>query len=301
MALPELVTILDVVRYTITQMARAEVFLGHGTDNYWDEALQLVLGALEIPPQSEAKILDARLTAAEKTHLAALIERRVVGRVPTPYLIKKAYFAGLCFYIDERALIPRSPIAELIEEGFSPWVEVPQVLRILDMCTGSGCLAITLSEVFPEALVHAVDLSADALAVAAINVDRFGLQDKVQCIQSDLFAALPSEPYDIIVSNPPYLSGEIYQGLPEEYGHEPKQALWAAEQGLALVVRLLREAANYLNPKGILVVEVGEAQPALEARFPRVPFTWLQFERGGEGVFLLTAEELRESASDFAE
>jgi len=208
--------------------------------------------------------------------------------------VNEAWFAGLNFYVDQRVIIPRSPIGELIDAGFSPWVEETKVKRILDLGTGSGCIAITAALAFPNAQVDAIDIKAEALAVAKINIERYEAQSQVHLIQSDVFEQLAPQQYDIIISNPPYVATEEYASLPTEYQHEPKSALEAGIDGLAIVERILIDASNYLAPKGILVIEVGPIQELLEAKYPNVPFTWLQFEKGGEGVFLLTADELQE-------
>jgi ribosomal protein L3 glutamine methyltransferase len=208
--------------------------------------------------------------------------------------VNEAWFAGLNFFVDERVLIPRSPIAELLEDEFRPWVEESNVNSVLDLCTGSGCIAISAAFAFPQAQVDAVDINKDALEVAKINVKRFGLEENVHLIQSDLFKALSGKRYDIIISNPPYVSKTEYDALPAEYNHEPKQALLCGDDGLGVIRTILSQSENLLTSNGILVVEAGFSQDKLETEFPGIPFTWLQFERGGEGVFLLTAEELRE-------
>ena len=287
-------TLRDMVRWAVTQFNQANLIYGHGTDNAWDEAINLVLSGLHLPPDIDINVLDGRITPTENEQLAQFIKRRVEERVPVPYLVKEAWFVGLNFYVDERVLIPRSPIAELLEDEFSPWVEEQNVSNILDMCTGSACIAIGAAITFPEAKVDAVDYDSGALEVAKMNVERFGLEDCVECIQSDLFNNLQGRQYDIIIANPPYVSQEEYDTLPPEYMHEPQKALLTGEDGLELVNRILRDAENHLTPNGILVVEVGFTQSVLEERFPGLPFTWLQFERGGEGVFLLTFDELRE-------
>lgn len=293
-ALEEMGTVRDFIRWAVTQFNQEELVYGHGTDNAWDEAVNLVLTSLQLPPDIDTNVLDAKLTLSEKRVLAERIKRRVEERIPVPYLVNEAWFAGLNFYVDQRVLIPRSPIAELVEDEFSPWVEEANVHHILDLCTGSGCIAIASAMAFPNAMVDAVDIDENALCVANINIERFGLEENVKAIRSDLFAALAGKQYDIIVSNPPYVGHLEYSALPAEYAHEPEGALLCRQDGLEIVRRILANAANYLTPTGILVVEVGFGQELLEAQYPNVPFTWLQFERGGEGVFLLTAEELRE-------
>jgi len=290
----EMVTVRDFIRYAVTHFNQANLVYGHGTDNGWDEAVNLVLSALHLPPDIDNNVLDARLAASEKKVLAEKIKRRVEERVPVPYLVNESWFAGLNFYVDERVIIPRSPIAELLEDELSPWVEIENVQNILDMCTGSACIAVSAALTFSEALVDAVDLSEDALEVAKINVKRFGLEENINLIHSDVFDGLAGKRYDIIISNPPYVGRVEYDALPAEYTHEPQQSLLCGDDGLAVVRKILAQAENHLTPTGILIVEVGYSQELLEVEYEGVPFTWLQFERGGEGVFLLTAEELRE-------
>lgn len=293
-AIAEMVTLRDFIRWAVTQFNSAELVYGHGSDNAWDEAVNLVLTTLHLPPDIDTNVLDAKLVDSEKKLIAERVKKRVEKRIPVPYLVNEAWFAGLNFYVDERVLIPRSPIAEILEDEFSPWVEEQNVQRILDLCTGSGCIAISASLAFPNAIVDAVDISQQALEVANINVERFGVEENVNVIESDLFNALGDNKYDIIVSNPPYVGKAEYNALPQEYSHEPQEALLCDEDGLAIVKRILTQAPDFLTPNGILIVEVGFSQELLEAEFPEVPFTWLQFENGGEGVFLLTAQELRE-------
>lgn len=291
---PELVTIRDFIRWGVTHFNQADLYYGHGTDNSWDEAVHLVLGALHLSPDSDANVLDARLVESERKQIFAFLERRIKERIPVSYLLKEAWFAGVPFYVDERVLIPRSPLAELIDEGFRPWVEANEVKHILDLCTGSGCIAIACALTFLEATVDAIDLSQEALEVAAQNVKRHHVGDRVNLIRSDLFERLEGRQYDIIISNPPYVGEMDYNKLPKEYNHEPKLALEAGVDGLSIVRRILQQAVSHLTPKGILIVEVGLTQEAVEAAFPHIPFTWLQFEQGGEGVFLLTFDELIE-------
>lgn len=293
-AIKEMITVRDFIRWGVTQFNQAELVYGHGTENAWDESVNLVLSSLALPPDVDTNVLDARLLVAEKKLIVDRIKRRIDERLPVPYLLNEAWFAGLNFYVDQRAVIPRSPIAELLEDELSPWVEEGNIDSILDLCTGSGCIAITAAITFPQSKVDAVDVSPDALAVAKINVERFGVEENVQLIHSNLFEKLENKRYDVIISNPPYVSRPEYNALPTEYMHEPKISLEAGEDGLDIVRQILAHAEEHLTPTGILIVEVGAAQDLLEAYYPGVPFTWLQFERGGEGVFLLTAEELRE-------
>lgn len=289
----ELVTILDFIRYGVTQANANDLFYGHGTDNAWDEMIALMLGSLFLPPDYEAPFWQAKLTQSEKAMLVSQLRRRIIDRVPVPYLIQQTTFCDLFFYVDERVLIPRSPIAELINHQFSPWIDSTRVHRILDLCTGSGCIAIACCYAFPEAFVDAVDLSEDALDVAAINQDNHGLYGQLNLIHSDCWDNVPSVQYDIIVSNPPYVGDVEMQTLPPEYRHEPAMALQAGNQGLAIVETILANAHHYLTDHGILVVEVGNSEEALCQAFPDLEFTWLEFENGGQGVFLLTKTQLQ--------
>lgn len=286
-------TIIDFLRFGFSCANKAELYYGHGADNAWDDILALVLGSLSLPHDLNPALLHARLTTDEKIHLAQQLDKRINQRIPVPYLTKEANFCGLPFYIDERALIPRSPFAELIEAEFSPWVDADNVTRVLDLCTGSACIAIACCYAFPEAMVDAVDISKDALAVAAINCQKHQVSDQLTLIESDCFDAIPKHKYDIIVSNPPYVGQDEMQTLPKEYQHEPVLALAAENNGLAIVEKILSCAHDYLNEKGVIIVEVGNSQDELVAKYPDIPFTWLEFEHGGEGVFLLTREDLK--------
>jgi ribosomal protein L3 glutamine methyltransferase len=295
-----LTTIRDYIRWGASRFSEQGVFLGHGTTTALDEAAAIVLHSLHQPYDLSDHYWGARLTLSERETVLQLIERRIVERKPSAYLTHEALFAGLPFYVDERVLVPRSPIAELIAERFAPWVDEEQVLSIIDLCTGSGCIAIACAYAFPEATVDAVDLSAEALAVAAINVDKHDLNEQVQLIASDLFAAVPKKPYDIIVSNPPYVSLAEWQALPPEFHAEPAMGFKGGDNGLDLVIKILVQSQDYLADNGILVVEVGSSAETLQTLFADVPFHWLEFERGGDGVFLLTAEQVRTYHSLFA-
>lgn len=287
-------TIIDFLRFGLSHSNAANLFYGHGTDNAWDDMLALILGSLSLPFDVDPALLHARLTQDEKALLSQQLEKRIKKRIPVPYLTHEAFFCDLSFYVDERVLIPRSPIAELIRQQFSPWVSPERVERVLDLCTGSGCIAIACCYAFPDAIVDAVDISPDALTVAEINRERHAVGDVLNLIKSDCFDNVPQTPYDIIVSNPPYVGGDEMQTLPKEYGHEPNLALEAENNGLAIVEKILETAHAYLSDQGILVVEVGNSEEALAEAYPQVPFTWLDFEHGGQGIFLLTSEQLKE-------
>lgn len=291
----ELTTIRDYIRYAASCFKEAGLYYGHGTDNAWDEAISLVLPSLHLPHHINATVLDAHLTKEEQIKLSELIDKRVTQRIPVPYLTHEAWFAGLSFYVDERVLIPRSPMAEIIENHFRPWSILEPVRQILDLCTGSGCIAIACAKMFPEAQIDASDISKDALAVAKINILRHEVDEQVHLFESNLFNSLPPKKYDVIISNPPYVSAEEMAVLPVEYLHEPSLGLSAGKEGLDFVMRILKDASIFLNSQGILVVEIGNTEVALIERFPQIPFTWIDFERGGGGVFLLTAEQLQVS------
>jgi ribosomal protein L3 glutamine methyltransferase len=278
------------------QLTRAGLHFGHGTDNARDEAAALIWHVLGDPP-ADPKVLSRRLSRAAQAQLRALLDRRVHERIPVVYLTGQCWFAGLAMHVDARVLIPRSPIAELIERRFAPWIDAPRVRRILDLGTGSGCIAIACARAFPRSHVDAVDISRDALEVARLNVRRHRLQRRVRLVESDHFAALRSASYDMIVTNPPYVGRRELQGLPAEYRHEPRRALAAGTDGLDSVRIILRQAHAHLKPGGILVCEVGNAERAVRRAYPRVPFLWLSFERGGGGVFLLTREQLVHTAA----
>lgn len=296
----ELYTIRDLIRWTVSNFNAEGIFFGHGTESAWDEAVALILHTLHLPHTIDPVILDGRLTSLEREKIYQLVKRRINERMPLAYLTHEAWFAGMPFYVDERVLIPRSSFAELIENHFEPWVQPDQVHTILDLCTGSGCIAIGIADAFPDAMIDACDISADALAVAKINVLRHKVDEQVQLIQSDLFASLSGKKYDLIVSNPPYVDATDMAELPDEFKHEPALGLAAGDDGLDIAVRILREAANYLNPEGVLIVEVGNSEYALMEKFPDVLFTWLTFQRSEGGVFLLTREQLVQYQNQFA-
>lgn len=287
-------TIRDLIRWGASRMNEAGLHFGHGTDNAIDEAAALVLHALHLPPDVHVEYFQSSVTPAEKQAALGLLERRITERKPAAYLTHRAWFMSLPFYVDERVLVPRSPLAELIDRHFAPWLpDSRKVEHILDLGAGSGCIGIACAYAFPDARVDLVDVSAEALEVARRNVAEHGLEEQVEVIQSDLFSALKGRHYDLIVSNPPYVGLEELDTLPAEYHHEPRLGLAAGEEGLDVVVEILRQAADHLKRDGLLMVEVGNAQYALCEAFPEVPFTWLEFERGGHGVFLLNAAQVR--------
>ncbi len=289
----ELHTLRDYIRWCMSAFGEHDVFFGHGTDNAWDEAVQLVLGAVHLPWDADKAVLDGRLTSPEKDKILAFIDKRVLERVPLPYLTNEAWFSGMPFYVDERVIVPRSPIAELIDAQFAPFLREGAVNRILDLCTGSGCIGIACAYAFPESDVDLVDLSDDALDVASINVARHELEQRVIPRQSDLFNALKGERYDLIVSNPPYVDAEDLASMPDEYAHEPELALGSGDDGLDITKRILREANDYLTDDGLLVVEVGNSEVHLMEQYPQLPLIWLELEQGGNGVFAISAADLK--------
>ncbi len=287
-----LTTVRDYIRWGASRFAAAKLFHGHGTATALDDAAALVLHSLHLPYNLSESYFSAQLTLDERQTIIELINQRIDMRVPTAYLTHEAIFAGLAFYVDERVLVPRSPIAELIREQFSPWIEADQVHHVLDLCTGSACIAIACAYAFPDAQVDAVELSADALEVAKINVAKHEVEEQLSLYQSDLFSALPAEKYDLIVSNPPYVAIAEWEQLPAEFLAEPEMGFTGGESGLDLVIKILVDAAEYISEQGVLIIEVGSSAETLQAQFPEVPFYWLNFEQGGDGVFLLTADQV---------
>lgn len=291
-----LVTVLDWVRFGCSQFRAAGLSVGQGTNSLWDDALALVLHALHLEHTDPAELMQSRVTSEEAQMILKSFHQRLKKHIPVAYLTNRAVFSGLSFYVDERVLIPRSPIAECIENHFAPWIASPEsVERIVDIGTGSGCIAIACAYAFPAALIDAVDNSTDALAVAEKNVLAHGVQDHVMLHHVDILTEpfFQGKRYNVIVSNPPYVSEEEYQQLPEEFFQEPQSALIAKDEGLSFVLKIFQEAGSALTENGILVMEVGNTRVALERRFPDFPGVWIDFERGGEGVFVLTAKQLK--------
>ena len=290
-ACEDMQSIQDVIRWSYSRFSENNLYFGHGTDNPWDEAVSLVLLTLSLPFDTPDNILQSRLTTTEKKLICERVGRRINEKLPVAYLTNKAIFCDSEYYIDERVLVPRSPIGELIQNHFEPWIDYDSVDNILDLCTGSGCIAIACGQYFPDAIVDAGDISEDCIEVAEINRERLQ-QDNVAFYCSDLFESIPNKHYNIIVSNPPYVDEEDFDEIPSEYLAEPKLGLTSGKDGLELTRKLLSQADQYLAENGILIVEVGNSAFALEQLYPDVEFTWLEFERGGLGVFLLTKEQL---------
>lgn len=289
----ELCTLRDLLRFAVSRFNEAKLFFGHGSDNAWDEAAYLLLHHLHLPIDRLEPFLDARLTNDERAGALRLIDRRVSERLPAAYLSNEAWLGEHRFYVDERVIVPRSFIAELLHEQLVPWIDEPDAIgSVLDLCTGSGCLAIIAAHAFPAARVDAVDVSADALAVARRNIADYALGDRVRLVQGDLFASLGGRRYDLIIANPPYVSAASMATLPAEYRHEPELALASGNDGLDLTRAILGGARQHLGPGGLLVVEIGHNREALEAAFPDTPFTWLDTSAGDQYVFLLHRDEL---------
>lgn len=289
----QLQTIRDFIRLAVSQFNKAHLFFGHGCATAFDEAVYLVLSTLNLPLDQLEPFLDARLTSDEKMQVLHVIERRVTEKKPAAYLTNEAWLGDYRFYIDERVIVPRSFIAELLQTQLAPWINDPdEIHSSLDLCTGSGCLAILLAHAFNNARIDAVDISTDALAVAHRNVADYKLQKRIRLVQSDLFSGISDQRYDLILSNPPYVNAESMARLPREYHHEPQIALASGDDGLDATRVILHQAANYLNEHGILVVEIGHNRKLLEQAFPRTPFTWLETSAGDEHVFLLKRNQL---------
>lgn len=297
-AVNELHTLADWLRWGTSQLSKAGVYMGHGTDNASDEISHLAYHVMHLSLDNPLPIENCRLTREERHALALLIKRRIDERIPVPYLTGEGWFCGLAFHVDSRVLVPRSPIGQLIEAGFSPWMDDCPPQRILDLCTGSGCIGIATAIEFPEVEVDLLDISADALDVAGTNIERYKLEGRVKAVQSDLFENCQGG-YDLILSNPPYVDASDLASMPVEYHAEPALGLGSGEDGLDITRQILSQARKYLNDHGILIVEVGNSEVALQAAFPQVPFLWIEFEMGGNGVFMLTAEQLDEYADCF--
>ncbi|GAB4126661.1 MAG: 50S ribosomal protein L3 N(5)-glutamine methyltransferase [Sideroxydans sp.] len=294
-ATQQLNTVRDCLRFAVSRFNEAGLAFGHGSDNAHDEAAYLILHTLHLPLDTLDPYLDARLTHSELLTVLNVLEKRVEQRIPAAYLTHQAFLGDYAFYVDERVIVPRSFIAELLREQLSPWVDDPErVGSVLDLCTGSGCLAILAAHAFPHALVEGVDISADALAVARRNVHDYGLQERIELIQSDLFDKLKGRQYDLIISNPPYVDAASLSALPQEYRHEPKLALGSGPDGLDATRKILAHAAHHLTEQGLLVVEIGHNRDALEAAFPNLPFIWLEVSAGDGFVFLLHRDDLIE-------
>ena len=285
-------TVIDFIRWGGSIFKQADLYFGHGTDNAFDEAKVLVFYVLSLPQEIPDNYWDARLTIHERHQVVDIFQRRIETRKPAAYLTGEAWFAGLKFKVNEHTLVPRSPIAELIRQGYAPWVEADSVTHVLDLCTGSGCIGIASLTAFPSAEVDLVDISSAALEVAKQNVEQFGLNDFAHPIQSDLFSALEGKQYDLIVSNPPYVDEIEMNALPPEFQQEPALGLAAGKDGLDLVRKILAEAPNYLKEDGTLIVEVGVSQYYVEQEYPELPLYWFEFEHGGEGVFAIQKSEL---------
>lgn len=287
-----LTTVLDFIRWGATQFEKNHLFYGHGAESAWDEASLLLLSCLKMSPNQYSEVLNCHLTEDEKKELVEKINIRIKTKKPVAYITNEAWFGGLSFYVDERVLVPRSPIAELIVNQFSPWLDSTEVKTAVDVCTGSACIACLLAHYFPQAQVDAIDISEEALAVAGMNIHNHGLEKQVNLIQSDLMKQVMNKKYDLIVTNPPYVAKNIVNTLAAEYQHEPELGLIAGDAGLDCIIPLLKQAKKTLNPGGFLVMEVGSSQEALENYFPHIQFLWLDFDNNATGVFILEQNEL---------
>lgn len=294
----ELFTIRDFIRYGVTAFNKSGIYFGHGADNALDEATALTLFALNLPHDLPGHFMDSALTEEEKTDIVDLFDQRINERIPVSYLTHEAWFANHKFYVDERVLVPRSPLGELIGNSFEPWLNPDNIFDVLDMCTGSGCIAIASALALPEAEVHAVDISKDALNVAEINVQKHHMQNQVKLIKSDLFTELSDYSYDVILTNPPYVDADEMANLPTEFRHEPELGLASGPNGLEHINTILRQAAKHLNDDGVLIAEVGASEDSLIDTYPDVPFYWFDFENGGTGVFMLTKQQLLDFFGD---
>jgi ribosomal protein L3 glutamine methyltransferase len=289
----QLQTIRDLLRFAVSRFHEARLFFGHGSASAYDEAAYLILHALHLPLDRLEPFLDAHLTMSELEQVLRVIERRATEKIPAAYLTNEAWLGDFSFFVDERVIVPRSFIAELLRDQLEPWIESPEEIRsALDLCTGSGCLAILLAHAFPNATIDAVDISPDALDVAKKNVASYNLEHQVNLIRSDLFAELGERTYDLIISNPPYVSAAAMAALPEEYRHEPESALASGADGLEATRTILNDAANHLTEGGLLVVEIGHNRDTLEQAYPETAFTWLETSAGDEFVFLLKRDQL---------
>ncbi len=287
-------TVRDILRYAITRFNTAKLFFGHGTNNAFDEAAYLILHTLKLPLDQLEPFMDARLLQGEIDNLLRVIDKRTEERIPAAYLTNEAWLGGYRFYVDERVIVPRSFLAELIPEHFAPWLQdADAVQHALDLCTGSGCLPILLADAFPQAQIDAVDISADALAVARLNVDEYALGDRITLVESDLYSKLPDRKYDLIISNPPYVNAGSMAKLPQEYLHEPQLALAGGDDGMDLVRTIVSGAAQRLTPQGILIVEIGNEREHAEAAFPGLELTWLSTSAGDDMVFMVSAAQLQ--------
>ena len=298
-SLINLTSIRDMVRWTASEFNRNDIFLGHGTDNCLDEALALVMHVVALDYSLPDQYLDCHLSEIEKQQIIELTKQRITTRKPLAHLTGKAFFAGLEFIVNEHVLVPRSPIAELIENTYFPWLEPDNIHSILDLCTGSGCIGIASALALPDAQVLISDISDEALQVAKQNNDLYHLENQVSAVKSDVFSDISQQQFDLIVSNPPYVSEQEYNQLPAEYHNEPRLGLTAGADGMDIVARILKQASSFLATSGIIIIEVGASADLLMQRYPNVEFNWIEFERGGDGVFMLSKQELDHYATEF--